>query len=144
MANKLSLRERRYKALLAKIARLTRERNKAIKTLVRAENALPRLERAARRMEFPTVRAKAAAAPPAPPSAPIASDEVPDLPSFLDRRLTGDERDELARREILAEQEGRKRNKARSRIEKLKAKKDGSARRMPLTGKAALEAIANG
>jgi hypothetical protein len=63
---KLPLRERRYKALLNQITRLTLARNKAIKTIVKAENTLPGLERRARRLEFPTLRNKAASPEPQP------------------------------------------------------------------------------
>jgi hypothetical protein len=50
---KLPLRERRHKAVLDQIARLTLARNKAIKILVKAETVLPKLERQARRFELP-------------------------------------------------------------------------------------------
>lgn len=50
---KLSARERRHKAVLNKIARLTLARNKAIKAIVAAETQLPALERQARRNELP-------------------------------------------------------------------------------------------
>lgn len=50
---KLSARERRHKAVLNKIARLTLARNKGIKAIVAAETQLPALERQARRNELP-------------------------------------------------------------------------------------------
>jgi hypothetical protein len=50
---KLPLRERRRIALLNRIARLTLARNKAIQTLVKAETALPKLDRQLRRAEQP-------------------------------------------------------------------------------------------
>jgi len=67
-----------------------------------------------------------------------------DMPDFLRRRKEGDQRDALAREAILAEQTERKKNKARARIETMKAKKAGDLKKMPLTGKAALDAIRNG
>lgn len=50
---KLTARERRHKAVLNKIARLTMARNKGIKAIVAAETQLPALERQARRNELP-------------------------------------------------------------------------------------------
>jgi hypothetical protein len=49
----LSARERRRKAVLNKIARLTLARNKGIKAIVTAETQLPGLERQARRYDLP-------------------------------------------------------------------------------------------
>jgi hypothetical protein len=49
----LSARERRHKAVLNKIARLTLARNKGIKAIVAAETQLPGLERQARRYDLP-------------------------------------------------------------------------------------------
>jgi hypothetical protein len=46
--------------------------------------------------------------------------------------------------QIAAEQAETKKKKAQGRIAKMKAKKSGETRKMPLTGKAALEAIRNG
>jgi hypothetical protein len=64
----------------------------------------------------------------------------PDLgiPDFLNRKL-----DPVAA-QIKSEQEETKRAKARGRIEKMKAKQRGDLKKMPLTGKAALDAIRNG
>lgn len=42
---------------------------------------------------------------------------------------------------ILAEQADRTRTKSRARIAKMKAKQNGDTKRMPLTGRAAIEAI---
>jgi hypothetical protein len=58
------------------------------------------------------------------------------IPTFLKREPL----DPVAA-EIKAEQEETKRRKARGRIEKMKAKKSGATTAMPLTGKAALDAI---
>lgn len=46
--------------------------------------------------------------------------------------------------QIVAEQQEAKRLKAAGRIAKMKAKKTGETRKMPLTGKAALQAIRHG
>jgi hypothetical protein len=58
------------------------------------------------------------------------------IPTFLQRKPL----DPVAA-EIKAEQDETKRLKARGRIEKMKAKKSGAMTAMPLTGKAALDAI---
>lgn len=64
-----------------------------------------------------------------------------EIPAFLRReKATLDP----AATEILKEQEETKRKKARGRIEKMKAKQRGDLKKMPLSGKAALEAIRNG
>jgi hypothetical protein len=57
------------------------------------------------------------------------------IPTYLQRKL-----DPVAA-EIKTEQDETKRLKARGRIEKMKAKKSGAMTAMPLTGKAALDAI---
>ena len=64
-----------------------------------------------------------------------------DVPDFLRRKAEGDAKDAAARAELLAEQSGRKKNKDRARIEKLKASQAGDTKKMPLSGKAALAAI---
>jgi hypothetical protein len=77
----------------------------------------------------------ASIAPPKPE--PVADDLG--IPTFLQRKKL----DPVAA-EIKAEQEETKRKKAQGRIAKLKAKKSGATKAMPLTGKAALDAIRNG
>jgi hypothetical protein len=69
------------------------------------------------------------------------SDVADDLaiPSFLQRKKL----DPVAA-EIVAEQAAIKKQKAQGRIAKMKAKQSGETKKMPLTGKAALEAIRNG
>jgi hypothetical protein len=62
-----------------------------------------------------------------------------DIPAFL-RRQTPDPVAE----QIKAEQAETKKKKARGRIEKMKAKQSGDTKKMPLTGRAALDAIRNG
>jgi hypothetical protein len=93
------------------------------------------------------------------PAAPaVAADDGFDIPGFLRRaRGTPADQAEAAQRKaeredndrktadaIRAEQEATKKLKARGRIEKMKAKKAGDTKRMPLTGKAALDMIRNG
>jgi len=61
------------------------------------------------------------------------------IPTFLQRKKL----DPVAA-EIASQQEATKRVKARGRIDKMKAKRRGDLKRMPLSGKAALDAIRNG
>jgi hypothetical protein len=61
------------------------------------------------------------------------------IPDFLKRTKPTPEA-----AQILAEQAETKKLKARGRIEKMKAKKSGDTKRMPLTGKAAMDLIRNG
>ena len=63
------------------------------------------------------------------------------IPTFLQRQKAAEARDKAAAEAIRAEQEERKRNKARVRIEEMKAKQSGATKRMPLQGKEALKAI---
>lgn len=61
------------------------------------------------------------------------------IPTFLQRKKL----DPVAE-EIMAEQTATKKAKAAGRIAKMKAKQSGATRKMPLTGRAALDAIRNG
>lgn len=63
-----------------------------------------------------------------------------DIPTFLRRSA----KDEATAEAIKAEQASVKKAKAAGRIAKMKAKKSGETRKMPLTGKAALDLINNG
>jgi hypothetical protein len=63
-----------------------------------------------------------------------------DIPTFLRRSA----KDAAVADEIKAEQASVKKAKAAGRIAKMKAKKSGETRKMPLTGKAALDLINNG
>jgi hypothetical protein len=122
--------------------------------LRRAANTLGKLEKQRKRAE------KALATPSRPRGSALISDPstlgdairesiqdqlkptpVDDLaiPTFLQRKQL----DPVAA-EIRAEQEETKRKKAQGRIAKMKAKKSGATKAMPLTGKAALDAIRNG
>ena len=62
--------------------------------------------------------------------------QYPDVPA------QGEGADPVAE-QIKAEQEATKKQKARGRIEKMKAKQRGDLKKMPLSGKAALEHIRN-
>ena len=76
-----------------------------------------------------------------PSTAPKPVKKEPDdlvIPTFLQRKPL----DPIAA-DIKAEQDRRKKAKSRARIERMKLKKSGDLKKMPLTGKAALEAIRN-
>jgi hypothetical protein len=76
---------------------------------------------------------------PAPASDPVRGDGSNlDIPDFL-RRQSSPEAEQ-----IKAEQAAVKKAKAAGRIAKMKAKKSGETRKMPVSGKAALDLIRNG
>jgi hypothetical protein len=142
----LSLRERRLKALLDKIARLTRKRNEAIKALVKVENSLPQLERRARLLDRPVKRALPTDSPPPAPAAVPPPTIEPDIggdgvPDFLRRKV-----DESQRLGSLPDPRAKEKKAERRAVEKEKREADlrGKTRKMPLSGKAALDAIKNG
>ena len=86
------------------------------------------------------VKPKPVPAPPAsPPPGAAACTIDTSIPAFLQRRKL----DPVAE-QIKQEQAEAKQRKTRGRIERMKAKQRGDLKRMPLTGKAALEAIRNG
>jgi hypothetical protein len=115
--------------------------------LRRAVRAIEKLERQKKRL------VKAQASPPARPRPVPAKVPAPEIvapapavapaidtsiPSFLKRTP-----DPVAE-QIKTEQAETKRRKAAGRIAKMKAKQSGELSRMPLTGRAALDAIRNG
>ena len=71
---------------------------------------------------------------------------VPDIPDFLKRakEAAADEMIDAAAEAIREEQAATKKAKAAGRIAKMKAKKSGETKRMPVSGKAALDLIRNG
>jgi hypothetical protein len=75
--------------------------------------------------------------------APVADDLG--IPEFLRRGQAAQNAvDEVIADQLRAEQEDVRKRKAQGRIEKMKAKKRGDLKKMPLSGKAALDAIRNG
>jgi hypothetical protein len=111
--------------------------------LKRAMTMLDKLERQRKRLEkaaagraslpaYPTVHSEATLGTLPPPVEPPIDTGIP---AFLQRKL-----DPVAE-QIATEQQATKTAKARGRIAKMKAKQSGETRRMPLTGKAALQAI---
>lgn len=113
--------------------------------LKRAMTAIDKLERQRKRLEAkpPVVKTPPVEiTPPVAPAPPVETKPPVDalvLPSFLDRTKV----DPVAE-QIREEQADTKRRKARGRIEKMKAKQRGDLKKMPLTGRAAMDAIRNG
>lgn len=77
---------------------------------------------------------------------PIAErlDEDEPIPAFLKRAPAPKKTDAELGAELKAAIEEKRKAKARGRIAKMKAKQAGDLKKMPLTGRAALEAIRNG
>jgi len=158
---KLSLRERRRKALINQIARMQAQREAACRTIARVETTLPKLERQLRRYE----RAPAIT-PTAPSVEPLTDHDLllaggvtmesksppaDGLPDFL-RRTPNEQREQAGlppigpgpdavTTQFAAEIAERKKAKARGQAATRKAKQSGATKRMPLQGKAALAAI---
>lgn len=131
-----TLRARRLQDSQASLALLTLQREECIRRLIKVDGKLKELRRRVARYEKP--------APVRPTiEAPAVADATagPDMPDFLDRRKSGEERDRIAREAIEAEQAEKKKNRTRVRIETMKAKKAGLTKQWPLEGKAALAAI---
>ena len=136
-----SLRERRRESALATVARLAEKREATIASLVAIDLRLRRLRRHVARYD------KAETKPPAvkveASLKPVPEGVVADLgiPTLLQRQKDAEARDRAAADAIRSEQQERKRNKARIRIDEMKAKQSGATKRMPLQGKEALKAI---
>jgi len=143
MQQKLPLRERRYHQALAALERSRKRREDLIKSLVRCELLIPKLERKARRLGAPP-KVKASQPEPAPVLPTIEPEVAADgIPDFL-RRSADDE----AAAEIRAQQDAEKKRKAERSAEKRKinaevrhAELTGKRRKMPLSGREALAAI---
>ena len=141
----MTLREQRHREVTNTLNHTLAQRDACIGRLVRHEARLKLLRKQLARLD------RAMAAPPKPAAAPAAvmppaTDEP--IPAFLDRRKEADAKDAARRAEIEQANADRKRAQAeRSRVksaikkEKLMAKLTGATKRMPLTGKAALEHI---
>lgn len=93
----------------------------------------------------PTVDSETTLGAGAPPPAVQPTPAIDDIPEFLRRGVAASKAvDEVIAEQIKSEQAETKKVKARNRIEKMKAKQRGDTKKMPLTGKAALEFINNG
>jgi hypothetical protein len=111
--------------------------------LRRAVNAIERLQKQRKRMAAAKPKPAPKPAPaPMPPHEPEPMPSPVDIgiPDFLQRGVAA----QKAVDEIIAEQAEHKRRKSAGRIARMKAKQSGETKRMPLTGKAALDAIRNG
>jgi|SRR5580765_8498674 len=161
----MTKRQKELQRLRNQIARMEAGREAAIKMLVKAEVQLPGLRKQAARLANALLKREneirrlsqlgpakdedekatrrqldaevQAAAEPEPED---------DIPAWLQRQPN--KKDEEARAEILAQQEADKKRKAEVSAEKRQIKKEdleaeltGKRRKMPLTGKAALDAI---
>ena len=124
-------------AIRAKIKRWQSRATRAQNMLVKLYRQESRAIKAAQRPEPASLKAPA----PAPAPAPTAASDDCGIPDFLQRKKDGEMRDKIAADAIRAEQDERKRNKARVRIDTMKAKQSGASKRMPLQGKDALRAI---
>jgi hypothetical protein len=138
-----SLRERRRETAVASVARLTEKRESIIASLVTIESKLRFLRRQVARYDKAEARPVPRAAPDIKTEAPKLERTADDLgiPTFLQRQKDAEARDKAAADAIRAEQDERKRNKTRVRIEEMKAKQSGVTKRMPLQGREALKAI---
>jgi hypothetical protein len=124
----------------ASMARWQTRLRRAVRAIEKLEKQKKRIEKAAAKAEplALTIMREIAAPDPTPG---VICRAVADtgIPAFLQRKKL----DPVAER-MVQEQAETKRKKAAGRIAKMKAKKSGETRKMPLTGKAALEAIRNG
>jgi hypothetical protein len=158
-----TLQERRLAQARKSLATTRDTRERYIAMVARYTAAIKKLERIIARYErqiasppkptavTPTAPPKAVTPtvavriePPAPPlvakPAPASGHLDPEMPDFLVRKPgEGDRKDAEAREAILAEQTMRKRIKSNNRVEKLKAKKRGDLKRMPASGRHAVE-----
>lgn len=133
--------------------RTTAQRDGCLANLVRYEAKIKKLRqqlaRAAKAVitswrEPPRQTESAPIPAPALQTQPVDTAEGPDgIPPFLDRRPKGMAMapGAAAAVEVRAEQAERRKAKSRGRIAKMKAKAAGDTKRMPLTGKAAMEFI---
>lgn len=121
-----SRRELRLAEARRSLAYFTEEREMAIRRVLRCETKIKELQRKIARLEKPPAGALLA---------------EPEIPGFLQRKREGDDKDAAAREEIQKLEAERKLAKSRGRIAKLKANKAGERAKMPLTGRAALEAL---
>jgi hypothetical protein len=135
----------------ASIGRWKTRLKRAVTMIDKLEKQRKRVEKAAANPPKPQPKATAATVQP-----PKVSDVKPLPPDLLkEYRETADEpaiptflrrtsKDDAAAAEIRQERDDQKKAKARGRIAKMKAKQSGETKKMPLTGRAALDAIRNG
>jgi len=162
------LQQKRHRELEATLSRAHEQRDEAIRRLVRCDGRLQMLLRTKARLE----KAMAKLVPsPVPVSVtagklldaveakpvPTPSDDISDIPfselpiadsleipTFLRRSKEADAKDAAAAAAIKAEQAERKKLKATIRKEERAAKASGATKRMPLTGREALNYLKTG
>jgi hypothetical protein len=129
----------RLKRAITMIDKLEKQHNRLLKAYYKnAEVAQPVEHRA----ESPVLSVTPTLTP-KPLVQPPPSDDL-GIPEFLRRGAAAQEAaDKVIADHIREEQAETKKQKARGRVEKMKAKQRGDLKKMPLTGRAALEAIRN-
>ena len=136
-----TLQEKRHRETTDSMYRTLAQRDTLLAKLVKHEVKLDRLRRLLARQTKALAKVRATPtprpqpmAPPAAAAAPVPADLDDPIPTFLDRR------------NLIADPKTKDRNAERRSIEKEKrdAKLTGATKRMPLTGKAALEHILRG
>ena len=163
------LQQKRHRELEATLTRAHEQRDEAIRRLVRCDGRLQMLLRTKARLEkamaklvpstvpvsvtegklLDAVEAKPVAALPSDDVTDIPFSELPiadrlDIPTFLQRSKEADAKDAAAATAIKAEQAERKKLKANIRKEERAAKASGATKRMPLTGREALQYLKTG
>jgi hypothetical protein len=139
-----TLQLRRHQELVAQLAKESERRDNWIARLIRSDAKVQRLRRqivrsSKRLADRPSMDVVAGinaakAPPPVAPDTPAPELPADPIPTFLDRR------------NLMADPKTKDKNAERRAVEKEKrdAKLTGKLRRMPLTGRAALDAIRNG
>jgi len=134
----MTLREKRHAAALLSLHSATTQRDACLAKLVRYEMKLTELRRQVQRL------AKAMATEPTPkPASPAPPPDLA-IPTFLQRSKEADAKDAAAAAAIKQQQAERKKLKATIRSEERKAKASGDTKRMPLTGREALQYLRTG
>jgi hypothetical protein len=156
-----TLQEKRHRETINSISHVTAQRDACLERIVKLEIKLKDLRRLEARQAKALARPKPAPAPtpaPAPATQPVATPAPPSgdagepgVPLFLDRAKQAEAKDAAARERIAAEQAATKKAKTHTRLEKMKVRQEvkhaqltGQTRKMPLTGRAAMEFIRKG
>lgn len=143
----------RLKRAVGAIAKIDAQRKRAAKAANTPQRAVTMIAVAAPDRPAPDPVPEPVIAPAAPAAVAAPASDGFDIPGFLRRaRGTPEQQaeaqvrkaDREAAEAIRAEQAEKAKAKARGRIATMKAKKAGDTKRMPLTGKAALDMIRNG
>jgi multidrug resistance efflux pump len=152
---KETIQQRRLRQAQAHLANIERKRDQALKTLVKCETQLPTLRKRLDRLRIAEYRrqqegatAGPAAAPTPEPIDSVKREDGLDIPSYLKRSLAAQAEDAIAERDgrrlaALPDPRAPEKKAQRKEVEKQvrQAELTGKRRRMPLSGKAALDAI---